>query len=62
MDEENAEIDAYYLIPTHNLELKKNYKLRVGSNVFSELYRHENLTAFYRMWTRDRKRPKFARE
>jgi DNA invertase Pin-like site-specific DNA recombinase len=52
MNESNTKIQAYYLIPTANLPVRMNYKLRMASRVFSEEYRQESLGAFYRMWTR----------
>jgi DNA invertase Pin-like site-specific DNA recombinase len=57
MDEANAKIEAYYLLPTANLASKMNYKLRMASRVFAEAYRHENLGALCRMWARNGARP-----
>jgi hypothetical protein len=57
MDESNTKIQAYYLLPTAHLNLRMNYKLRMASRVFAEVYRHDSLGAFYRMWTRDNLKP-----
>jgi hypothetical protein len=51
MDEANAKIQAYYVLPTAHLNLK-DYKLRITSRVFGEQYRHDGLGSFCRMWTR----------
>lgn len=58
MDESNTNIQAYYLMPTNHLILEKNHRLRVTSRVFAEQYRHDNLGAFYRMWTRKEALPR----
>ena len=50
IDESNAKIQAYYVLPTAHLNLK-NYKLRISSRVFDEQYRHDGLGSFCRMWT-----------
>jgi hypothetical protein len=52
-DEFNAKVEAYYLLPTAHLALKKNHKLRMAARVFAEAYRHDSLSAFCRMRTRD---------
>lgn len=53
MDESNTKIQSYYLLPTANLALKMNYRLRMASRVFSEVYRHDSLGALCRMWARN---------
>lgn len=53
MDGSNNKIQAYYLLPTANLQLKQNYRLRMASRVFRDEYRHDSLGSFYRMWTRN---------
>jgi hypothetical protein len=53
MDPAKTGILSYYLLPTGHLPPKQNYRLRFSQRVFSEAYRHDNLSALYRMWTRD---------
>jgi DNA invertase Pin-like site-specific DNA recombinase len=58
MDQSNSGILSYYLLPTGHLPPKQNYRSRFSKRVFSEAYRHDNLNALYRMWTRDVPQPK----
>jgi len=55
MDGSNTKVEEYYLLPTSGMPVKQNYKLRLGSRVFSQAFRHESLGAFYRMWTQPSK-------
>jgi hypothetical protein len=49
MDTSNAKVQDYYLLPTAQLALTKDRKLRMIRRVFAEAYRHDSLDAFYRM-------------
>jgi DNA invertase Pin-like site-specific DNA recombinase len=51
MDKSNTGILAYYMLPSPRLKLDKFYRLRMAKYIFAEQYRHDNLGAFYRMWT-----------
>jgi hypothetical protein len=53
MDASNAKVQDYYLLPTAELALTKDRKLRMSNRVFAEAYRHDSLDAFYRMCDRN---------
>jgi hypothetical protein len=58
MDQSNTGILCYYLLPTDHLPPRENYRLRFSKRVFAEAYRHDDLSALCRMWTRDVALPK----
>jgi hypothetical protein len=58
MDQSNTGILNYYLLPIGHLPPRQNYRLRFSQRVFSEAYRHDDLSALCRMWARDVVLPK----
>jgi len=49
MDQANATIQDYFLLPAAELAKTKVKRLRLTSRVFAKAYRHDSLDAFYRI-------------